>query len=92
MDKDYHAGMGCICSAHDASECGCGVDWTEPEIYQLREELATLKRENEILTKGLMENWHHSRKCEAHNNWKPMHTILPEECICGLGCFMSEGE
>jgi len=30
-------GMGCKCCAYNESECGCGVDWTPQEIYDLRE-------------------------------------------------------
>ena len=35
-------GMGCICSAWNRSECGCDVDWTEREVYELREEVNAL--------------------------------------------------
>jgi hypothetical protein len=39
----YYAGKGCECSAHNRSECGCDVDWTDPRIYQLEAEADRLK-------------------------------------------------
>lgn len=38
----YYAGKGCKCAAHNWSECGCDVDWTDPRIYELEAELAEL--------------------------------------------------
>jgi len=38
-------GRGCECGAHNEHECGCGVDWTRQEVYDLREEVKQL-REN----------------------------------------------
>ena len=35
----YYAGKGCECSAHNRSECGCDVDWTDPRIYELKAEV-----------------------------------------------------
>jgi hypothetical protein len=29
-------GKGCMCHAHSESECGCDVDWTPREVYELR--------------------------------------------------------
>ena len=40
-EEEYRAGMDCICSAHGKCECACGADWTDPEVYKLRAELAT---------------------------------------------------
>ena len=40
---DYYAGKGCECSAHNRSECGCDVDWTDPRIYALEAEVERLK-------------------------------------------------
>ena len=35
-------GIGCQCHATGQNECGCeDADWTDPEIYKLRDELAT---------------------------------------------------
>ena len=39
----YYAGKGCECSAHNRSECGCDVDWTDPRIYELQAEVERLK-------------------------------------------------
>jgi hypothetical protein len=36
-------GKGCKCAAHSASECGCDVDWTPQEVYDLRAENERLK-------------------------------------------------
>lgn len=37
MSEDkYFAGKGCTCAARSESECACGVDWTDPEVYELR--------------------------------------------------------
>ena len=30
-------GEGCECAAYNEGECGCGVDWTDGEIYVLRD-------------------------------------------------------
>ena len=29
-------GKGCMCHAHSESECGCDVDWTPKEVYELK--------------------------------------------------------
>lgn len=42
----YYPGKGCECFARSESECACGVDWTDPEIYQLRERVSILEAEN----------------------------------------------
>ena len=34
--RTHYSGKGCQCAAYDRSECGCGADWTDPEIYRLR--------------------------------------------------------
>jgi len=36
MPIDYYPGMGCTCSAWAKMECACDVDWTETEVYKLR--------------------------------------------------------
>ena len=33
---EYYAGKGCTCYAYSESECCCDVDWTDPEVYELR--------------------------------------------------------
>lgn len=42
-------GKGCKCSANSESECGCGVDWTPQEVYDLRTENAVLRGVNQVL-------------------------------------------
>ena len=36
MNQDYTPGKGCQCSAYNESECGCDVDWTPKEVYELK--------------------------------------------------------
>ena len=36
-------GIGCKCCAYNESECGCGIDWTPQEIYDLRARIAELE-------------------------------------------------
>lgn len=43
--KTYAPGKDCKCAAWCESECGCDVDWTPKEIYELRLEVKKLKRE-----------------------------------------------
>jgi len=38
---DYYAGKGCECDGNAEIECGCGVDWTDPRIYKLQQELSS---------------------------------------------------
>ncbi len=38
MNQDHTPGKGCLCHAHSEAECGCDVDWTPREVYELREE------------------------------------------------------
>lgn len=46
----HYAGKGCRCSARSALECSCpDADWTDPEVYKLREEVAKLRAEVEML-------------------------------------------
>ena len=37
-------GIGCTCHAYSENECGCGVDWTPQEIYDLRAQLAKCQK------------------------------------------------
>ena len=37
-------GIGCICAAYGECECACGADWTDQEVYDLREEVAGLRK------------------------------------------------
>jgi len=43
MSDDYYQGKGCECYAHSSDECGCDADWTDPEVYRLRDEVDRLK-------------------------------------------------
>jgi len=36
-------GIGCTCYAYAEFECGCDADWTDQEIYDLRDEVKKLK-------------------------------------------------
>jgi hypothetical protein len=38
MKENYTPGQGCMCHAHSEEECGCDVDWTPREVYELREQ------------------------------------------------------
>jgi hypothetical protein len=38
MKEEYIPGEGCECHAHSEAECGCDVDWTPREVYELREQ------------------------------------------------------
>jgi hypothetical protein len=38
MKEKYIPGEGCLCHAHSEAECGCDVDWTPREVYELREQ------------------------------------------------------
>jgi predicted RNase H-like nuclease (RuvC/YqgF family) len=66
-------GKGCKCGAYGSYECGCeDVDWTPQEIYDLREENASLKRRCEELERALRieSNEPEERSQEAnHYNW-----------------------
>ena len=52
MNEDYIPGEGCTCSAWNESECGCGVDWTPREVYELREQRDMLVEALLSITKG----------------------------------------
>ena len=47
MIRDYYPGKGCQCYAHSEYECACNVDWTEPEVYELRNELKKVKAQRD---------------------------------------------
>jgi len=56
--KDYVEGQDCRCSAWSESECGCDVDWTPKEVYELRYKLAKAEARAELIEKaaeGLVE-------------------------------------
>jgi hypothetical protein len=47
MKENYIPGQGCECHAHSEAECGCDVDWTPREVYELREQRDRLLEERE---------------------------------------------
>ena len=47
MKENYTPGEGCQCHAQSEAECGCDVDWTPREVYELREERDRLLEERE---------------------------------------------
>ena len=49
MSDEYYAGRGCECFAWSEGECCCEVDWTDPEIYVLRERIKVLEIENAVV-------------------------------------------
>ena len=53
MKDRYYPGKGCKCYAHSESECACGVDWTDPEVYELREQVKELKKWKEAVEEQL---------------------------------------
>ena len=42
-----------MCHAYSESECGCDVDWTPSEVYELREKLAAERALADRLAEGL---------------------------------------
>lgn len=71
----YYAGKGCKCAAHNWSECGCDVDWTDPRIYELEAEVEKLKtdlRRSIKIADVLMSGG--SRACrELHHSKRDQH-------------------
>ena len=43
MKEKYIPGEGCQCHAHSEAECGCDVDWTPREVYELRAIISDLE-------------------------------------------------
>lgn len=43
MKENYIPGQGCKCHAHSEAECGCDVDWTPREVYELRATISDLE-------------------------------------------------
>jgi len=66
MSDEYFEGKGCTCAAYNEGECCCGVDWTDPEIYKLRKQIASQQATIDSLmleycpkdmTKEQISNW-----------------------------------
>ena len=49
---NYFPGKGCQCSAWNSSECSCGVDWTDPRVYELQAKIAELETYIDIHLQG----------------------------------------
>jgi hypothetical protein len=47
MNEEYYPGKGCKCHAHSDYECCCNVDWTEPVVYELRDEVKKVKAQRD---------------------------------------------
>lgn len=45
------AGEGCTCAAYYSGECCCDADWTDPEVYKLRQALKRLYKAYKRLDK-----------------------------------------
>jgi hypothetical protein len=43
MKEKYIPGEGCLYHAHSEEECGCDVDWTPREVYELRAIISDLE-------------------------------------------------
>jgi hypothetical protein len=49
MIDEYYEGKGCKCHAHSEWECACpDVDWTDPEVYELRKWKEAIEEQLEI--------------------------------------------
>jgi septal ring factor EnvC (AmiA/AmiB activator) len=67
MKEKYIPGEGCLCHAHSEAECGCDVDWTPREVYELREQREEARDEIKKLKREVI-------------NWKTAHDIAIEQC------------
>jgi hypothetical protein len=72
-EERYYPGKGCQCHAHSENECCCNVDWTEPEVYELRDEVKELKKWKEAIIDELIcigiytEEWAKDPKKALHH-------------------------
>ena len=88
-EEEYYPGKGCQCYAHSESECACNVDWTEPEVYELRDEVKELKKWKETVIEELMsigiytEEW-------ASDPEKALHHIICWHTETGIHLAESE--
>ena len=46
-EERYYPGKGCQCYAHSENECACNVDWTDPEVYELRDEVKRVEEQRD---------------------------------------------
>ena len=65
--EEYYPGKGCKCYAHSEYECACiDVDWTEPEVYELRKWKEAII--DELRTTGIYtEEWAKDPKKALHH-------------------------
>lgn len=65
--KNYIEGQGCKCYAYNSSECGCGVDWTPKEIYELRADLEFRRELYKVQTVQLDKIWNERDEARERN-------------------------
>ena len=88
MKENYTPGGGCLCHAHSESECGCDVDWTPREVYELREQ-----RDEARETIAMMEIRHaavmlHTQDIvDEANQFREQRDRLAEALQKFEGCF-----
>jgi hypothetical protein len=73
-EEEYYPGKGCQCHAHSDWECCCNVDWTEPEVYELRDEVKELKKWKEAIIEKLI-TWHIYSEEHENNPKKALHDL-----------------
>lgn len=49
MKAKYYAGQGCTCYARAGCYCSCGVDWTDPKIYEQANRITELEQQRDEL-------------------------------------------
>jgi len=90
MSEKYYPGKDCTCSAFGYSECACGADWTDAEVYELRDQLKHLKAERDKYKKALEKYGQHKTDCKITMMENNMFYIIwrkvckPIKCTCGL--------
>ena len=66
--KGHYEGKGCKCFARSKSECSCSnVDWTDPEIYELK----NLIKERDATISAL--------RAQVESKWISVEDRLPDE-------------
>jgi hypothetical protein len=64
--EKYYPGKGCKCHAYGENECACGVDWTDPEVYELRKWKEAIIEE--LMSIGIYtEEWASDPEKALHN-------------------------
>jgi hypothetical protein len=80
MKDNYTPGQDCQCHAYSEAECGCDVDWTSKEVYDLREQRDRLVNALIEARYAMYEakEWIHVAKFEEATerlvNWENKHT------------------